>query len=180
MSKSLALSSLKDNWYLVAIIGGLLVAAVWGATREEVVVASGMLHLSAGEITGDTGGLGPRTSGSRWMAFTKNERVQADVESYEKELRTNRESPDTAANLFRLANLYYSNLQDYEKASLYYEDLLQNFPKFIGAGTVFPNLVICYERLGNLALERHTYKRMLDYYPSDSQEHLFASTRLGV
>jgi len=179
MSKSLALSSLKENWYLVAIIGVLLVAAIWGATRDEAIVVA--THTGAtGDITGDTRGLGPKTTGSRWAAPTKNERVQADVDSYEKELRTNRDSPDTAANLFRLANLYYSNLQNYDKASLYYEDLLQNFPKFRGAGTVYPNLVACYERLGNLALERHTYKRMLEYFPSDSQEHLFASTRLGA
>lgn len=178
MSKSLALSSLKDNWYLVAIIGVLLAAAVWGATRKESVVIASQVG-STGDLTGDTRGLGPKMTRSRWKATTKTEHVQADVDSYEKELRTNRNSPDTAANLFRLANLYYSNLQDYDKASLYYEDLLQNFPKFQGIGTVYPNLVMCYERLGNLALERHTYKRMLDYYPSDSQEHLFASTYLG-
>lgn len=180
MSKSLALSSLKDNWYLVAIVGGLLVAAVWGATRDEESRTEASAMAAGGDMTGDTRGLGPRRSGSRWVAFTKSERAQADIDSYEKEIRTNRDSPDTAANLFRLANLYYSNMQDYEKASLYYEDLLQNYPEFKGSGTVFPNLVVCYERLGKLALERHTYRCMLDYYPAGSQEHLFASKRLGA
>ena len=91
----------------------------------------------------------------------------------------NRSGSETPANLYRLANLYYSNLRDYEKASLYYEDLLQSFPDYKGLNTVYPNLVVCYQRMGNLALERHTYKRMRDYFPADSQEHRYATQNLG-
>ena len=45
---------------------------------------------------------------------------------------------------------------------------------------MYPNLVVCYERLGNLAPERRPYKLMLDYYPDDTQEYLYAGVRLGI
>ncbi len=179
MNKSLAKSWLEGNWFLIAIIAGLLIGAVWGATRDEEALNQARAH-AAGDMTGDVSGLGPKMTGSRWAAPTKSQKIQADIDHYKVELATNRNSPETAANLYRLGNLYYSKSQDYDKASLHYEDLLQNHPDFAGAATVFPNLVACYERLGNLALERYTYKRMLDYFSSDSQEHLFASKRLGV
>ena len=179
MSKSLVITSMKDNWYLVAIMAALLAAALWGATRKEVA-ADGTLVLESGEITAAPGGRGPSMTKSRWVSPTRDAQVRADVESYEHELAVNRSSGETPANLFRLANLYYSNLRDYEKASLYYEDLIQSFPDYQGLNTVYPNLVICYQRQANLALERSTYKRMLDYFPADSQEHLYASVHLGI
>ncbi len=180
MSKSLIFSGIKDNWYLVALMGGLLAASLWGATRKEVVAADGTLVLASGEITAAPGGRGPRVTQSRWVSPTRDAKVREDIDNYHKELAVNRSSDETPANLFRLANLYYSNLRDYEKASLYYEDLIQSFPDYQGLNTVYPNLVICYQRQANLALERSTYKRMLDYFPADSQEHLYASVHLGI
>lgn len=178
MSKSLVIEGVKDNWYLVAIIGALLTAALWGATRNEVAADDGLV-LASGEITATPGGRGPGTVKSRWAGPTRDAQLRADIEGYEHELAVNRSGSDTPANLFRLANLYYSNLRNYEKASLYYEDLIQSFPDFQGLNTVYPNLAVCYERLGKLALERNTYRRMLSYYPSDSQEYLYASVNLG-
>lgn len=179
MSKSLVFEGIKKNWYLIAIIAVLLTVALWGASREEVT-AKGSLVRSAGETTAAPGGRGPQQAKSKWTTLTRDARLRADIENYERELAVNRNSSETAANLYRLANLYYSNLQNYEKASLYYEDLLQSFPDYEGLNTVFPNLVACYQRMGNLALERHTYKRMRDYYPPSSQEHLFATQSLGA
>ena len=178
MSKSLVFKGMKDNWYLVAIIAVLLTAAVWGATRDEAA-AEGTLVRSTGETTAAPGGHGPHQAQSKWTAPTRNAHLRADIDNYERELAVNRNGSETPANLYRLANLYYSNLRNYERASLYYEDLLQSFPDYKGLNTVYPNLVVCYQRQGNLALERHTYKRMLDYYPADSQEHLFATVGLG-
>ncbi len=178
MSKSLLFNGMKDNWYLVAIIAVLLTAAVWGATRDEAAAEVAPFG-AAGEMTAAPGGRGPHQAQSKWTAPTRDARVRADVDNYERELAVNRSGSETPANLFRLANLYYSNLRNYERASLYYEDLLQSFPAYEGLNTVYPNLVVCYQRLGNLALERHTYKRMRDYFPADSQEHLFATQRLG-
>ncbi len=180
MSKSLIFAGMKDNWYLVAIVAALLAASLWGATRKEVVAADGTLVLASGEITAAPGGRGKSAVQSRWVSPTRDAKVRADIENYHKKLGVNRSSDETPANLFRLANLYYSNLQDYEKASLYYEDLIQSFPDYEGLTVVYPNLVVCYERLGKLALERSTYKRMLDYYPDDTQEYLYAGVRLGI
>ena len=179
MSKSLVITGMKDNWYLVAIMAALLAAALWGATRKEVA-ADGALALESGEITAAPGGRGPGMAQSRWVTPTRDAQLREDIDNYEHELAVNRSSDETPANLFRLANLYYSNLRDYDKASLYYEELLQNFPDYEGLNTVYPNLVVCYERLGNLPLQRNTFKRMLKYFPSDSQEHLYASVNLGI
>lgn len=179
MSKSLVFNGMKDNWYLIGIIAVLLTAALWGATRDEVVAVA-TADGSTGEITAAPGGRGQDQAQSRWVTPTRDARVRADIDGYERELAVNRSGSETAANLYRLANLYYSNLRNYERASLYYEDLLQSFPDYEGVKTVYPNLVVCYQRLGNLALERHTYKRMRDYFPADSQEHLYATQSLGA
>ena len=176
MSKNLLIEGVKSNWYLLLLFVGLIAGGVFWAASDSESGGPVAKTASAATLDGDAGAVPT----SRWQGTAKERDVASAIEHYEGELRYNRNSSETPANLYRLANLYYSDVRDYEKAALYYEALLQEFPTYPGNTTVYPNLSACYQRLGNPDLERQTYRRMLDFYPADSQERAFARQKLGM
>ena len=151
----------RSSWYLALICLGLLAGSVVLATSARNN-SGGRDAVEAADEAQDEEGL------------------SAAVQRYEYELRYNRGSSDTPKNLFRLANLYHSRVRNFERAALYYEALLQEFPSYFANENVYPKLAECYMRQGDTALERQTYRRMLDFYPEDSEEHAFARMRLGL
>lgn len=180
MDRDFVVRGLKSNWHLLSLCIGVLAAAfVWAIiepdTRMNRPVASASTQPDRTGFPSDAS-----VYANRWKRATKDARVTSAIKTYEWELSNNRASEETPSNLYRLGNLYYSNLQNYEKASLYYETLLKDHPDFPGNATVFPNLAACYKRLGNFALERHTYQKMIEFFPPDSQETLFARQELGL
>lgn len=168
----------RSNWHLVSLLVLIVVSASVMAFRPKSADTAEAMTADT-EVAVDLNGDGASRP-SRWAEPTRDQRLKNEIEHYETELRTNHESSETPANLYRLANLYYSNLQDYDKASLYYESLIQQFPDYPGLKTVYPNLVVCYERLGKHDLKRNTYRRMMEYFGPDSQEYLWAKQALGL
>lgn len=177
MNKELFVSGLKSNWHLVLVcLGFFVVAAAWALKPSDN--GHGPVAIAAQtQPKAESGAMRPHTS--RWARPTAQQEVQNAIDDYQRDLSENRRSPETAANLFRLGNLYYSKQQNYEQASLYYEILLQDFPDYKRNNTVYPNLATCYERLGKMDLERHTYKQMREYFSPDSQDYVFATQKLG-
>lgn len=175
MNKEFVTSTLANNWYLFVVLIGIVVAAVvmsqGGGPNSEDPSAVAAASVDAA--------IDARMEESRWSSPTRDQQVLDSIDKYEEELKYNRRSSETPANLYRLANLYYSKLLDYDKASLYYEALLQEFPDYEGLQTVYPNLATCYQRSGKFELERQTYRRMLDYYPSTTQDYAWAKAQLG-
>ena len=177
MNKELFVSGMKSNWYLILVCLGMFVAAAAWALKPSDG-GHGPIAVAA-QTQPKAGSAATHPYTSRWARPTAQEEVQNAIEDYERELTQNRRSLDTAANLFRLGNLYYSKQQNYEQASLYYEILLQDFPQYERNNTVYPNLAACYDRLGKMDLERHTYKRMREYFSPNSQEYIYATQKLG-
>ena len=168
---------LRGNWHLISLMMLIFGAGIWMAVTPEQADEVDAMAVDS-EVGVDL--TDPNlASESRWSTPTKDKNVAAAIEQYENDLKYNRGNEETPANLYRLANLYYSNVGDFEKASLYYEALLQEYPEFEGNKTVYPNLVLCYERLGQDELRRTTLRRMMDYFGPESQEYLFASQELG-
>ncbi len=169
---------LRGNWHLMSLMVLIFAAGIWMAISPEKAddVDAMPIDSEIATILTDPN----LTSESRWSTPTKDEEVAAAIEKYENELKYNRGNEETPANLYRLANLYYSSVPDYEKASLYYEALIQEHPNYEGIKNVYPNLVACYERLGKDELRRATLRRMMDHFGPDSQEYLFAKQELGL
>lgn len=111
---------------------------------------------------------------SLWKSPTKSDEIRVAIDVYEHELQYNPDSANRAEDLFRTANLYYSKLQDYEKASLYYVDLLQDFPDFTGARIAYINLANCYDQLDREEFRRSTLREMMKYFGEGSEEYLIA------
>jgi tetratricopeptide (TPR) repeat protein len=169
---------LRGNWHLLSLMVLIFAAGVWMAVSPE---KSDEVDAMAVDTEVGTDLTDPNLKvESRWSTPTKDKQVDAAIEEYENELKYNRGNEETPANLYRLANLYYSNVHNYDKAALYYEALLQEFPQYEGNKNVYPNLAMCYERLGNDDLRRTTLRRMMDYFGTDSQEYLFAKQELGL
>jgi len=170
----------RSNWHLISLMMLVLAAAGgFAVSSDDAATASTGPIEERVEVAVHGGNAAAYHERSRWARQTEEEDIRAAIEKYENEIRYNYASSETPANLFRLGNLYYSKLHEYEKASLHYESLLQSFPDFHGLSTVYPNLAVCYERLGDQALERHTYKRMMEYFAPESEEYDFAKMKLG-
>ncbi len=119
----------------------------------------------------------PRTE-SLWAKPSKEENARAAIEEYIYQIEHDANGPETADNLFRVANLYYSTLLDYEKASLYYVALIQDHPEHSGVRIAFPNLITCYERLGKDDFRRNTLRDMMAFYGEGTEEYRFAEQQL--
>ena len=95
------------------------------------------------------------------------------------------EDPEHAAdlklNIRRVANLYYSELRDFENAAYHYEDLILRFPEWDqGINAIYPNLAACYEKLSESSKERFTYERMMKAFEPGNVSHEFAKQKLGL
>jgi tetratricopeptide (TPR) repeat protein len=180
-SQGMLAQIVRGNWHLISLmVVVIVVAAGFALSSDDAAKASTGDIEERTEIAMNGGNADAYHEQSRWARQTEEENVKEAIENYENELRYNHGGSETAANLYRLGNLYFSKLHDYEKASTHYESLLQQFPNYSGNITVYPNLVTCYERLGDLALTRHTYKRMMEYFGPDSEEYAYAKMKLGL
>ncbi len=168
----------RGNWHLISLMVLIAGAGVWMAMSPDksgdadamAIESEVATNLSATEVTVD----------SRWSQPSKDKQVSQAIEKYEDELKYNRGNEETPANLYRLANLYYSNVGDYDKAALYYEALLQEYPNYEGNKNVYPNLAACYERTGQSELHRGVLRRMMEFFSPESQEYIFAKQELGL
>jgi tetratricopeptide (TPR) repeat protein len=170
--------ALRANWHLLILMALVAGAGIWMAIKPGD--SSGVDAISV-EAEISTSLTDPNlVMESRWSTPTKDKKVADAIEHYESELKYNRGNEETPANLYRLANLYYSNVRDYHNAALYYEALIQEHPNYEGLKNAYPNLAACYERTGQSELYRSTLRRMMDYFGPESQEYLFAKQELGL
>jgi tetratricopeptide (TPR) repeat protein len=169
---------LRGNWHLISLMMLICGAGIWMAVTPE---KAGDVDAVSVDTEMTTNLTDPDLEvDSRWSTPTKDKKVAAAIEQYESELKYNRGNEDTPHNLYRLANLYYSSVGDFDKAALYYEALIQEHPDYEGIKNVYPNLVACYERLGEDELRRATLRRMMEYFGPNSQEYVFAKQELGL
>lgn len=109
-----------------------------------------------------------------------SDKAAAEIESYKKQLENNPASQDTPAVLNAMGNLYRQKFQDYKQAAQQYERIILEFPDWEGTHAVFPLLVTCYEKLNDGQSLNWLYQEMMRRFPEDSQEYLFAKTKLGI
>lgn len=170
----------RGNWHLLGLMVLICGVGTWMAMspkQDGGVDAVGVdMEIQSNLSAGD-----PNLQvESRWATPTRDKKTAIAIEQYENELKYNRGNEDTPANLFRLANLYFAEVHDYEKASNYYEALIQEYPDYRALSTAYRNLVVCYERLGKQEVCRSTLHRMMDHFGPESQEYLFAKQELGL
>ena len=78
-----------------------------------------------------------------------------------------------AKNLFELAKLYQTDLQDYQQAINTYDESLARFPDSLYNGEIYLGLYFCYNKLGNTAKAAY-YKNLLGTKFPDSRSEKIA------
>jgi len=110
---------------------------------------------------------------------TEQDQARQIIAEYQRRLDDDPKHEDAPALLNAMANLSRQKLGDYREAARYYELLLHDYPNWPNIAKVYPQLATCYERLGDMANLRWVYKQMMEKFPPDSQEYLYAKSELG-
>lgn len=163
-------------WSIIAACAVLVIGAV-------VILSVDWGGQDAATAGADPGGGAPAEGPPAGMFNprpTPEQRAENYIDQYKREIAEGLDADKTALNLRRIGNLYFGELQNYAEAAKHYEEVLARFPDWEGNKDVYINLAACYERLGNRDLEKWTYERILQRFPEDSQEHLFARQKLGL
>lgn len=177
MNETYVREAIRQNWHLLLAFVAVAVMGVIAAMRQpaESVTAE------AAQSGGDRPIVAPSELETPFKpGGGKAQEALLSIQVYKEELAKDRRGEEAAINFRRIGNLYYSQLGDWEQAMVFYEALIAQFPKWEGLTTVYPNLAECYRKLGQHDMERQTYKRMMEYYPEETQAYLFAQQQLGL
>lgn len=166
--------SLRDNWYLVALLALALAAAGFGYARSastSPLPPEAQAHLvSAREEVAGTAPIAPAKSSS--------EDIASVLESYRARYDANPKDKDAPALLAAMGNLYRQKQGNYREAALCFERLIAEHPDAPNIRDAYLQLVICYERAGDAENRQRVLRRIVELYPPESQEHAYASTLL--
>jgi len=169
--------ALKANWHLMIVMALIIAGAAALALRPTPQPSADAAAIDM-QVETRTTLESHAPEKSRWAKPTRAEAVQDAIDHYTQEIEFNVGSEETPDNLYRLANLYYSELHDFDKASLHYLTLIQDYPDYRGMQTIYANLLNCYDQLGQPQFKRRTLEQMKAHFGEGSQEYQFAEQEL--
>ena len=181
MSEGDLKEGLKNNWYLflllVAVIGGAIYLGLGSGESTEIPRAANPPE----SMTQDAVASGEEPVRSSFFKdeVTSKEIARSQIAEYEKKYLDDPRGEEASLYLRRTGNLYYSSLQDWDKAAEAYEELLLNYPDDPKNYEIYPNLAQCYENLNDRSNAISIYRKMLDVFPEGSQYRLLAMEKLN-
>jgi len=101
-------------------------------------------------------------------------------EGYRERIALEPDDPDKPAWLLAMGTLYMTRFENYLEASRCYEEVILLHSDWEGARAAYPLLVECYEALGDHMGMIRVYEQMMEHFPDDTQEHLWAKDQLGL
>ncbi len=107
------------------------------------------------------------------LAHNAEERknVQAAIKDYLSFVDQNPDHPSAATVLYHVGRLYDTELNDYRKAAVDYENVYSRYPRSPLADDALWSAGHCYERLKDYGRALMMFRELLDHYPaSDSSE----------
>ena len=170
----------RDTWQWILLLFLIAGAAVYLYLREHAAPPASDHPQTAvsQETTSDEAA--PAAEEPRQPRPTEQDQARDAIAEYQRRLDDDPKHEDAPALLNAMANLSRQKLGDYREAARYYELLLHDYPAWPNIAKVYPQLATCYERLGDLANLRWVYKQMMEKFPPDSQEYLYAKSELGL
>jgi tetratricopeptide (TPR) repeat protein len=183
MKKNELIEAALAEWKIaagaLALIGVAAVLALRGGDDSTEAATSSDLAARV-----ERSALGAPMSGTPvdparlWTGPSDEAKALADLDRYQHTLNSDPTREEAALAISRIANTYYSRFGDYETAASWYERLLNDYPEYQkNLHGVYANLGACYERMGNLALAKSTYLRMMEHFSEGTHEHAFARQR---
>lgn len=187
MANSELTQALKQNWYLLAacavlVVGGIVYGLTQGGdsgTDEGALVSeeTEFQDLNADSPAGVSANENfvKRTGTSN----AKGKEGQKLEKEYLAKLQDASLSDDEyALTLFRLANVYYSALDDYDSAITYFEELIDGYPNYVRTKDAWKYLADCHNRNGDFDQEIAVYNQMITKFPEDSDLNKWAREQL--
>ena len=177
-------AALKKNWYLmipsvVLIVLGFFLGSwprdLFDANRNEGV--TDMVQLPPGSPAAEAA---DRNFVKRPVGAGRSLREGMEEERrYLAQLETLKpEDEEYPLTFFRLGNVYYSVLREYEKAVPYFQEIVDNFPEHQRADTALRFLADCYVKSGNRSAEIALYEELMEKHPWESELHKWAERQL--
>jgi tetratricopeptide (TPR) repeat protein len=176
VNKSFWKQVLRDNWYGLAALGLMGAALLYGLAR------SGSTPEAAHPAVAVASAVEGAAETVTLMADrpTEADKARGIIAEHQAKLDADPRSPDAPAFLDAMANLYRQRMGDYVNAAQCYERLLIDYPQWEGIQRVYAQLATCYERSGDSSNAQRVYKKMMDVFPPESQECLYAKAKLGL
>ncbi|MFA6245245.1 MAG: tetratricopeptide repeat protein, partial [Candidatus Hydrogenedentales bacterium] len=109
---------------------------------------------------------------------TEDSNVQNVLETYRARYEGDPKGKEAPALLAAMGNLYRQKEGNYREAAQCFERLISEHPDSPGIRDAYLQLVTCYERLGDEENRRRILRKMVELYPSESQENAYASSLL--
>lgn len=111
---------------------------------------------------------------------TVREEAQRTIEEYRERIETAPDAEEKPALLMAMGNLYQQRLMDYREAANCYQVYILEYPEAPDLALAYTQLGTCYELLGDGVNANRIYLEMMERFPDDSQEHLYAKDKLGL
>ena len=173
------IAGLKKNWYLfvfcILLIGTGVVLGLRGEDEAEETLSSPPLVPGSDAARA----VDERIAQPVRETSRREERALAAIDRYVKENAETGDGEAEEKNLYRIGNLYYASVLDYEKAALAYIELIAEYPKTDKLQMAYVALADCYHKLNDYDLEMETYRIIIQEFPSDSPAHQLASENLA-
>lgn len=175
---------LKKNKYLLGFSALLIVAGVvFGFRGGEQVDDTIGETVPLPTVVDPNSVLGQNLNQDFQMPFqnttprrTKN--AESAVARFEKIVEESEDEEEVATAMFRIGNINYSILYDYDNAVFYYQKFIDEFPNHVKALTAYACLADSYHKMDNLTDELQVYKTMMQSLPKDSDGYAWAEAQL--
>ncbi|MCP4644164.1 MAG: tetratricopeptide repeat protein [bacterium] len=170
----------KQNWYLlvaaIAVIGVSVVGAVRAQGRGGQEGAAGSQARKSVPSSRQLGHL--EALNKVPVRETPEQRTRRLIEEYRETVEAEPDTEEAPAKLNAMGNLHCTKLGEYEEAVHCYELLLFRYPDWVGARGTYLHLADCYDTLGQRDKLIGVYERMMQKYPKESQEHMYAEAMI--
>lgn len=176
MSETKVADLLRMNWHLllvfIVVVAAIPVAAMRQDSEEskppsESTRAS---HEEAAKPRSQINPIEPRES--------ERDKVRGTIASHQQRFDADPQGEVAPALLSAMGNLYRQRLGDYEQAANCFEQLIDSYPDSPNIREAYLQLVVCYNRLGDEENRRRILRRMINDFPPNSEEFLYASQQL--
>ncbi len=161
---------------VVVCLGFVVVAAYFAVSPAEPMPVNSQDRATAQNAA--RAGSTPQAA-ARAPRMTPTEQAEALIQRHQNALEADPDDLKAPALLNAMGNLYRQRLSDYASAARCYELILTDYPDWPHLRVVFPQLVTCYQQLDDWPGVDWVYEQMLEAFPEESEEHLYARTQLG-